>query len=390
MAVSNLSRRRLRSFLTLIGIVIGIGAVVALISLGSGMQSAISQQLEQFGANKIMVMPNVAGSFGPPTGAAERLTPTDLERIRDVRGVEVAIPLLSQQLQIEYRDKKSLSYIIGIEPEESQMFFSDVQSYELEIGRYMEEGEKYTAVIGSLLKHDVFDEDIGLRDKIKIKDKDIRVIGILKPLGNPQDDSSIIMSIDTLRELVNSPEEISMIMIKASEDPKGVAALIEVELEKLHGEKVFMALTTEQIQARIQTIFGTISLVLSGIAAISLVVAGFGIMNTMYMAVLERTREIGVMKAIGASNGMVMMNFLMETAILGFVGGLVGIAVGSSMYFGLSNVSAKAFGLALPVVLSPMLMIEALVFAVFVGVVSGLFPAYRASKLQPVEALRYE
>ena len=381
----------MRTSLTLLGIIIGIGAVVALISLGNGMEASISEALEDFGPNKIIVMAGSGdGLGGMMSGLGESLRDKDVERIENVRGVKTAIPMSSITLLAEHKGEKQTLWIAGIPAEGMKEFFGDVQSLELSKGRLIEEGEKYTAIAGYLVEKDIYSKDVKLRSKLTIKDVDFRIVGFVKSLGNPQDDSQIYISLDTFRELTGGTDEVTMIMAEADANPKEVAERIEKELEKAHGEDMFMAMTTEQLGEQMQSIFGVMTLVLGGIASISLVVAGFGIMNTMLMSVMERTREIGIMKAIGATNRKVMMIFLVETATLGFIGGVVGILFGSIIYLGISYAATNFLGLSLAMSIEPSLIILSLLFSMFVGSLSGLYPAWRAAKLNPVEALRYE
>jgi len=394
MAFYNLSRRKMRTSLTLLGIIIGIGSVVAMISLGNGMESAISDALQSFGPNKIYIIPGSSESGMSGMGSAfmgEPLTEKDLERIKDVNGVRYAFPILMKMLPVEYDGTTRTIYVMGISPDDAEIFFSDVQSYELSKGRIISEGDKYSIIGGSLVETDVFPEDVKLKSKLTIKNVDFRVIGFLKNVGNPEDDSTVYMSLDTLREISGEEDTITAIMAEADENPTQVAQKIEDELADLHGEEdLFMAMTTEQLQKQMQQIFGIMSIVLGGIAGISLLVAGFGIMNTMLMSVLERTREIGIMKALGATNRRVMTIFLIETAVIGFIGGVAGIIFGSVIYLGISYAATNFWGFALSMTIQPSLIIMALLFSIGVGVASGLYPAWRASKLNPVEALRYE
>jgi putative ABC transport system permease protein len=390
MAFYNLSRRKMRTGLTLLGIIVGIGAVVALISLGNGMEAAISDALESFGPNKIYIASNFGSGFGG-IGFGESLTDDDLEKVRNVGGVKNAVGMSMKSLPVEYKEETKILPIIGVNPKDNKMFFSEIQSFKLSQGRFLESGEKNTVVAGYLIEKDTFSEDVKLRSKFTIKDREFRVVGFFESLGNPQDDSQIYIPLDTLREISGGGNELVAMMAEAEENPSEVAKEIEDVLDKAHhGEDLFMAMTAEQVQEQIGSIFGVMSIALGGIASISLLVAGFGIMNTMLMSVLERTREIGIMKAIGATNVKIMTVFLVETAAIGFIGGVIGILFGSGLYLGISYAATNFLGFKLAMFISPSLMIMALLFSMFVGILSGLYPAWRASKLNPVEALRYE
>lgn len=392
MALYNLSRRKMRTTLTLLGILVGIGAVVAMISLGSGMESAITEALESFGPNKIYVMAKGAGGMGGFGGAAfgESLTDKDVDRIKNVRGVKTVIPMSITTLPVEYKGEKQNLWVAGIPAEGIKEFFTDIESLELSKGRIISEGEKYTTIAGYLIENDIYAREVTLRSKLTVKDTDFRVVGFVKRIGSPQDDAQIYITIEAFRELTGKYDEVNAIVAEAYENPNEVAKNIEKELERVHGKDMFMAMTTEQVQEQMESIFGVMSIVLGGIAGISLLVAGFGIMNTMLMSVLERTREIGVMKALGATNTKIMTVFLVETATIGLIGGVLGIVFGSVIYIGISYAAINYLGVALPMTIQPSLIITALVFSIAVGIASGLYPAWRASKLNPVEALRYE
>ncbi len=388
-ALRNLAHQKTRTILTLLGVVVGIAAVVALISLGQGMNSSISERLEALGSNKIIVAPKFAArGFGPPV-AAQQLSEKDLEAVRKIRNVDVAVPILFKSLPVKYGDEIFSTTLYGVPAEESGEFFSDIQAYETAEGRFFTANEKNAVVIGSRAKS-AFTKEIRTGSKVSILGRDVRVVGILKETGNSQDDSTLIIPIDTLRDMVGDGKDISVIFVRVFEDPKGTAVKIEDKLEDMHKEKMFVAMTTEQLLSQMQSVFGIISVVLVGIAGISLLVAGFGIMNTMLMAVLERTREIGIMKAIGATNHRIMSLFLIESSAVGLIGGLIGTAIGYMMSFGLSNISAGFIGIRLNIFVDPLLIAGVIAFSTLVGTISGTYPAYRAAMLDPVAALRHE
>lgn len=388
----SLGKRKLRTALTLLGIIIGIATIVALISLGDSMKNSISEQLNQLGPNRIIVMPASSGSgFGAPSGGAARvLTERDLERIRNIKGVESAIPIVTKSFPVTYKKTTKMVTIMGVAAKDSEKFFSDVQSFDLKEGRFFKDGEMNTVVLGSMLLDGYFDVDPQLKSKININGVDVRVVGVLQPVGSQSEDMAIMTSIETIKGILDNPDEISMIMVKANGDPKTVAEAIEKMLDKEHGKGLFMAMTTDQIMKQIENVLSILTFVLVGIAAISLLVAAFGIMNTMLMSVLERTKEIGVMKAIGATNRQVLLMFLYESVAIGIIGGIIGVILGVGFTSILIAVFKGFTGMSMTAFINPLLLVFGVIFAVLVSVASGIYPARRAAKLDPIEALRYE
>ncbi|MBU3904839.1 MAG: ABC transporter permease [Nanoarchaeota archaeon] len=376
--------------LNVLGIIIGIAAIVALISVGDGMQASIEDAFEDFGADKIIVM---AGGFqGPATGMGGEvsLEDDDIKLIEKISGVASATGMVYSQYPIEYRGDFATVYVSGLESDDAREFFEDIASFEFESGRYYKKGETRAVVIGSIVKTK-FDRDIDVGDTIEIKGSKFKVVGVLKSTGSPQDDNMIMMSVGDYRDLFGKTEELTMIYASASnvDNVDRVAEKIEEKLDDKYGEDVFSAITTEQLADQIAGIFDIISLVLAGIASISLVVAGVGIANTMLMSVMERTREIGIMKAIGATDYQIMEIFLIESGMLGFFGGLIGVIVGALMSAGISFYGSSFF-IPINTSVSLGLAIFALSFSVLAGIISGVWPARKAAKMNPVDALRYE
>lgn len=394
-SLKGLSHRKLRSWLTIIGIFIGISAVVGLISLGQGMQAAITEQFEELGTDKITISPG-SGLFGPQAAfRSATLTESDLDVVRRVRGVDKAGGMLLSTHVIKFNEESVSTFVAGIPLDEPSEFLEESQAFEVKEGRDLRDGDKYKVVIGhSIAKGNVFDEKVDIRDEITIKGKEFRVVGTLKEIGNQMDDSSVMIPMEVARELFDNKDEYDMIVakIKTGEEIDKVSEEIKEELRKEHdleeGEEDFTVQTSQDLMESFSSILGIVTAVLIGIAAISLLVGGVGIMNTMYTSVLERTREIGIMKAVGAKNNHILLIFLFESGLIGIVGGIIGSALGIGMALIVTQYAANmGFGF-LEAEISLELIFFAIGFSFLIGAISGVLPARRASKLQPVEALR--
>lgn len=391
-SLHSIRRKKLTSALTILGIVIGIAAIVSLVSIGSGLEGAIAAQLEEFGSDKIMVMASMTSSMSGPMFSGQSLSDDDIKMIEDISGVDMAVGILMKTSAVKYGDKTVTTYVMGLPGDKAKEFFSDIQSIDLEKGKFFEDTNDRVAVIGNKLAHNSFGKDIRIGSYVETGNKKFKVIGIMQSAGDPEMDQAVLMPIKTLRDVYDLGDELTMAYVKAADTDKvdAVAKRIEDKLDDKYGEDAYMAMTSEQLMERVGTIFSLLSLFLGAIASISLLVAGVGITNTMFMSVMERTREIGVMKAVGATNARIMEIFLIESALIGFIGGVIGCTVGLIISYGISVASVYFLPISLQFTIPLWLIAVGLGFSTVVGIVAGVWPARRAAKMNPVDALRYE
>ena len=398
-SLEGIKKRKLRSSLTIIGIFIGIAAVVSLISLGQGLQVAIEEQFQQAGSDKIFIVPG--SGFGPPGTAIQKLSEHDKELIDRVRGVGAVGGITFKFSNVKFNDKVKFLPVHGFPLEDKELeITSESHNLRIKSGRNLKEGDKNKAVVGFRLSEQdvVFGKPIKLRDIIELDGEKFKVVGTAEKIGNPPDDSVIYIPIETSRELFGiGDDELDFIFVKVGDgfDVGEVAERIEEKMRKdrglKEGEENFQVETLENILETFSNIFGIVQAVIIGIAAISLLVGGIGIMNTMYMSVAERTKEIGIMKAIGAKNSHILRIFLIESGAYGLFGGTIGVLIGVGIAKLTEYGAGKFLGTGLLMAnVTPPLIISALLFSFIIGTISGIAPAYKASKLNPVDALRYE
>ena len=395
----SIKKRKLRSYLTMIGIFIGIAAVISLISLGQGLQVAIEQQFQAVGTDKIIIAPG--SGIGPPGSAVNKLTDHDENIVDRTKGVLSAAGVTFSFIDVKFRGETKYTSVAGFPLESDRLELVVEASNNMKIieGRMLKSGDKGKVVIGYRLSQDalVYEKGAGLRDTVTIDGKDFKVVGIADKIGNPADDSALYIPIDDAWDISGEKNSFDYIYAKVEPgaDVEAVAQSIENEMRKdrdlKEGEEDFSVTTFESLMSTFNSIFSIVQWVIVGIASISLLVGGIGIMNTMYMSIMERTREIGVMKAIGAKNSHIMQIFLIESGIYGFVGGAIGILIGAGIGKMVEFVATQALGTnLLQAQISFTLVAGALLFSFGVGMASGIAPAYQASRLNPVDALRYE
>ena len=391
----NFSRRKLRGMLTILGIFIGIMAVVALVSLTQGMQDAITTQFEKLGTNRITV--TAGGTNLGPLGSeltTAKLTDKDIEVIKRVSGVENVFGVLVQTARVDFRKETKYLSIFGVPTDpETRTVLDEISFLLIDRGRSVRAGDKFKADVGYKFATDLFDKAVTVGDTLTISGQEFEVIGTRKQAGTGIHDSMIKIPLDTARVMYNEPEKYSMVFVVAKEDidMDKLAEEIKKDLRKernvAEGEEDFMVQTSQQAISTFTQILAVVQIILVGIAALSLIIGGVGIMNTMYTAVLERTREIGIMKALGAKSSQILTLFLIESGIIGLLGGIIGLFLG----IGVGKIAqfiASYYGITLVPAISLWLIIVALVFSFSVGILSGALPAIQASRLRPIEAIR--
>ena len=397
MALDNIRHRGIRSWLTIIGVFIGIAAVVALISLSNGLEQAVTGQFSSMSADTLIIQ-SASSFLGPPGSTAVRkLNEHDVNVIKSVPGVELVIPRLLRSVKIEYNDIAKFKYLASL-PEEQQKvdYIYKVLDLRVSGGRLLKVGDKHKIVIGSnYIGKDEFGKQVKLGSTLKIQGQSFEIIGILAKTSSLEVNNAAMTMEDDLKEALDVKDEFDMILVKvvSKDKTEQVAGLITTKMRKDRDEKVgeedFSVQTPIKALESINTVLAILNIVVTGIAAISLLIGGVGIANTMYTSVLERKRDIGIMKAVGARKLEVMKIFLVESGLTGLVGGIGGAIIGLAFAFLVSSAANAYIGQDLLLVtISYPLLALAVLFSFSIGIISGLSPAFQASNLKPVEALR--
>ncbi|MFA5745472.1 MAG: ABC transporter permease [archaeon] len=390
--IRNLRRRKLRNWITIAGIIIGVIAIVSLISLSEGLKSAINNEFNNLGTNRITVTSKYA-SFGG-SRSNQGLTDNDIKVVEKVSDVDFASGSLSGFLETKYNQKTLMTSYTSYDPEHFQEMLKQ-NNKSLEKGNYITDEKSKSVIVGysyidESKNKDLFDKTLDLGKKIKISGTDYTVVGVLKKTGDVRSDTVMYISNNNLKEITNSETYDKIYAIaKEGKDVEVVAARIQNKLEKARDAKDIIATSPIQESKSQQDTLGMVTIVIIGIACISLLVGGIGILNSMYTSVFERKKEIGVLKAIGAKKRDILMIFLLESGIIGLIGGTIGVLLGFGLA-GLVKLVAAQIGITITISITLNIILLALGFSFLIGVISGMIPAYIASSQAPVDALREE
>ena len=396
MAWASLIANKLRSLLTMLGIIIGVAAVIALVSIGNGVKQDIEDSISSLGSNLLVVLPGAPRTPGARSsqGSMKSLKISDYEAIAKLEGVKAASPMTNGSYVVIYQNKNWTTSVAGVNSN-----FQDVNNWTMTSGRFFSDknvqNRERVAVVGQTVVKNLFTDEDPVGKEIRVKNIPFRVIGVLKSkgngtMGNDQDDT-VLIPYTTSMERVEGIDYLRRVYVVAKDD--GGIDRLQADIENLlrvrHNIKDtnlddFNIQNMKSIMETVAQTTGTFTLFLGAVAAISLVVGGIGIMNIMLVSVTERTREIGVRKALGATYSVIVTQFLIEAVVISLMGGFIGIAFG----IGASKVIGMVSGMS--TVISVPTIIMSFAFSMAIGLIFGIYPARKAAKLNPIDALHYE
>jgi putative ABC transport system permease protein len=396
-ALDGLRANKLRSLLTMLGIIIGVGAVIAMISIGLGVRDKVENSIAGLGSNLLMVVPGTGAGIGVRQAAGSNITLSsqDAQAIaREVSGASLVAPSVNRQYQVVNGNQNWVTSVQGVTPE-----FLAVRSLDMQNGRFIIPQDVDTrgrvAIVGSTVATNLFGEMSPVGQIIRINKAPFTVVGVLaskgQSAGGADQDDTVIIPLTTAQERLMGITYVSLISVQA--DNKEVIDQVQEDITALlrvrhhlspQAADDFTVRNLVSIMATADEATGTITLLLGIIAGISLLVGGIGIMNIMLVSVTERTREIGIRKALGARYANILLQFLVESVVIGVTGGLIGISLGIGASYAISALAGWK------TVISVGAVILAFGFSLGTGLVFGIYPARKAALMHPIDALRYE
>jgi len=396
-ALKALQTNKFRSLLTALGVIIGVASVILLVSVGSGLKGYITNQMQDMGSNLIMVMPGEIdlNDVGPGGGAmssafssvaSSKLKLYDIYEIKKgVSQIEDIVAMVMASSPVRYKGESKIASVIGTTEN-----YPNVRKTEFEKGSFFTKSEvnsgRKAAILGYKVAEDLFGEESPIGEKVKLGEYRYLVMGVIEEKGGQgsmSPDDKVFVPITTAQRQFDQ-DNISIIFaqVKSSDEVSSTVHLVEEVLKRRLDEEDFTVLDQKEILSTVSSILDTLTVALGGIAAISLLVGGIGIMNIMLVSVTERTHEIGLRKALGATPDVILTQFLIEAVFLSIGGGIVGIMIGWG--------GALLLNRFMPATVTLWSIILAFVVSATVGIVFGIAPAKKASQLSPIEALRYE
>ncbi|WP_227766094.1 ABC transporter permease [Zhaonella formicivorans] len=379
LALAAIYANKLRSFLTMLGVIIGVFSVVALVSIGQGATSQVTEQVQGMGSNLVTL--NIRGR-----GAVSSITYDEAMELADRPGVSAVAPVVNGQVTVKYGNTSYDTSLEGTTPD-----YTSVRNHPVEQGRFLTftdvENRQKVAVVGTDVVKELFSGTNPLGQEIRINGSAFTVIGVLQQKGGSMggsNDDKVIIPISTAQRLLrNAGVRTVYIQAQSPEEVDRVVAVLEATMQRrFRDEEAYRVFNQAEMLETVGEVTGTLTLMLGGIAGISLLVGGIGIMNIMLVSVTERTREIGICKALGAKKRDIMLQFLVEAIVISATGGGLGLALG----YGLTRLISKFAQLT--TVFSPQVIAVAFGFSLLVGVFFGIYPANKAANLSPIEALR--
>ncbi|MEM1988251.1 MAG: FtsX-like permease family protein [Candidatus Woesearchaeota archaeon] len=385
LAYKGLKTHKVRTFLTLLGIIISIAAVYTFMLLGDGLKNIVEDRVLSFGTDVIRIT-----SATGPTMDTLSFTESDLKKIEKIEGIKKVIGVKFSQLQVDYNGQKLTRSIYGYDFNDLEYLFNKL-NIQFSSGKFPKNNEKNKIIVGNRIAKTAFFKELKVKDKVIIEENQFLVSGVLKG-GSQFLENAIVMNRDKLHELTNSKDYSLIIAIYDTDyDVNEIKDKITSELEKKYSKKAFVVLTPTDLIKTINSILGSITTFIILIAAVSLIISSIGIANTMYTAVLQRTKEIGIMKATGAKNSDIKYMFMIESGILGFIGGSIGIILAIIISHATQEITKNFLNMAIFLIkVKPLEAIILIIFSTFIGMIAGYAPAKKASEVNPIEALRYE